>query len=34
MMSGRQDMNQYSHFAVEEADLIRKETKADPANWR
>ncbi|MBT4701339.1 MAG: hypothetical protein HOB79_09710 [Rhodospirillaceae bacterium] len=27
-------MNQYSHFAVGEADLIRPDTHADPANWR
>jgi DNA polymerase III subunit epsilon len=27
-------MNQYSHFADEEADLIRKDTQANPANWR
>ena len=27
-------MNQYSHFAVDEADLIRKGTQADPADWR
>ena len=33
-MISRQDMNQYSHFAVGEADLIRPDTHADPANWR
>ncbi len=27
-------MNQYSHFANEEADLIRPDSQADPANWR
>jgi DNA polymerase-3 subunit epsilon len=27
-------MNQYSHFAVDEADLIRPDTHADRANWR
>jgi len=27
-------MNQYSQFAIEEAELIRPDTQADPANWR
>ncbi len=27
-------MNQYSHFAIEEAELIRQDAPVDPAQWR
>ncbi len=26
-------MNQYSHFAIEEADIIRPQAPVDPAEW-
>jgi hypothetical protein len=27
-------MNQYSHFAIEEAKIIRQDTPVDPDQWR
>ena len=27
-------MNQYSHFAIDEADVLRERTEIDPAKWR